>query len=439
MDILKKYKENLTDTLDQKWLFHIVKKNFFSIPISVRIISLSSFLFILWRWLGADTFFSLYIKSIIDNIFWVSVIWWWLSFIRMFFTIPIGKLNDHVNMKSIIFLSKFFYVIAGLLYFFAGTFASLTILIIAVVFNWFASATIFTTYNSYIRHWINKNKSWAAFGLFFSSFNFAYVVGALISATFIGFLDLKYVFLFVSLFAAISFFTDRHLPEVRQKKKLDIFSKKNFLKQFFSEAFSWKSFVETWNDMKIVKKEVVSWLKFEFLFGVLNYIWFLFIPIICFQDNLSFAHIAIVFAVMRLPYVIDLVLGWIADKYNKRWFIMTVLVFVSLLYVALAYTTSFGGIITISFGISFGLAIIRPIISAMTSQQWNMKIVGSITWAEQFVGRVGDVVGAIWFGILSMLFSVKIAFILIGILIFIRSFGFLFRNFVLKKIIRKSK
>jgi len=71
------------------WLFHVVEKNIWKVPISIRIISFSSFIFILWRWLWADTFFSLYIKTIVDNIFWVSVIWWWLSAIRLLFTICI--------------------------------------------------------------------------------------------------------------------------------------------------------------------------------------------------------------------------------------------------------------------------------------------------------------------------------------------------------------
>lgn len=431
-------KQIIDNNHSHNWLFYIIKRDFFSIPVSIRIISFSSFLFILWRWLGADTFFSIYIKTIVDNIFRVSVIWWWLSAIRLLFTIPIWKLDDHVDMKSIIILSKIFYVIAGFLYFFAWVFWSLTILIFAVVFNGFASASLFTTFNSYIRHRIHKNKSWSEFALFFSSFNLAYVVWALISATFITWMDLKYVFLFIVVFSIVSFFTDKNLPDLKEKKKIHVFLKESFLHQFFREVFSLKSFKDTRLDLKKSGKWVWDWLRFEFLFGILNYIWFLFIPIICFQNNIWLAQIAIIFAIMRLPYIIDLVLGSVVDKYNKKWLIMIVLLFVSLLYALLAYTSSFGGIIVISLGISLWLAIIRPVISAITSEDWNKNIIWSITGAEQFVWRLGDVVGAIWFGLLSTILGLKISFIVIGIWLFVRSFVFLFRKFVLKKIMKKS-
>lgn len=424
---------DLRDALDQKWLFDVVKKNFFSIPISVRIISLSSFLFVLWRGLWADTFFSLYVKTILDNILWVAMIWWLVSFIRLFFTIPIWKLNDHADIKSIIFLSKFFFAIAWILYFFAGLLGSISILIIAVIFNWFASATLFTTFNSYLRHWINKNHSWSAFGLFFSSLNFAYVVWALISVSFINLIDLKYVFLFIALFSIISFFTDRHLPDIRKKKKLHIFLKQSFLRQFVRGVFSLQSFKDTRNDLKASSSSVFSGLKFEFLFGALNYIGFLFIPIISFQNNLSLAEIAIIFAIMRVPYIIDLVLGGISDKFNKKWFILFVLLIVSFLYSILGFMHWFLPIVIISFGISMGLAIIRPVISSLTSEDWNKKIIWSITGAEQFMWRLGDVAGAIIFGVVSSIFSGKIAFIVIGALLFIFSFMQLFKKFIMKR------
>jgi hypothetical protein len=60
--------------------------------------------------LGADTFFSLYIKSIVDNVFWVSIIGAILSLGKMIFSIPIGEVDDHANIKSVLFLSKGAYV-----------------------------------------------------------------------------------------------------------------------------------------------------------------------------------------------------------------------------------------------------------------------------------------------------------------------------------------
>lgn len=55
-------------------IIKIIRKEFFSVPISIRIVSFSLFLFLLGRGLGADVFFSIYIETIVDNILRISLI-----------------------------------------------------------------------------------------------------------------------------------------------------------------------------------------------------------------------------------------------------------------------------------------------------------------------------------------------------------------------------
>jgi MFS family permease len=104
------------------------------------------------------------------------------------------------------------------LYFIAGIIASPTLLVIAVVLNGFATASLLTTYQAFIRKHSKKNIRGAIFGLYFSSLNLAYVVGALIASVIIGYISLPYLFLFVSLFSVISFFTDQKLPSLSKKE-----------------------------------------------------------------------------------------------------------------------------------------------------------------------------------------------------------------------------
>jgi len=78
-------------------------------------------------------------------------------------------------------------------------------------------------------------------------------------------------------------------------------------------------------------------LGFEFLFNILNYVGFIFIPIVSIANNLSLSQVAIVFVVMRVPYLIDFFTGNIADNTSKRKFLFIVLLFLSLLYILLGY------------------------------------------------------------------------------------------------------
>jgi MFS-type transporter involved in bile tolerance (Atg22 family) len=101
------------------------------------------------RGLGTDTYFSLYIELIIGNTRGITAIGALLALMKLAFVIPIGNMNDHVNVKYLLLLGKILYVFCALLYFFAGLMSSWELLVLAVLLNGIASATTFTTYRSY--------------------------------------------------------------------------------------------------------------------------------------------------------------------------------------------------------------------------------------------------------------------------------------------------
>lgn len=93
-------------TNEHNGIIRIIQKDFFSIPVSIRVIGFSLFIFILGRGLGADVFFSLYIKSIVNKVFLISIIGALLSLGKMVFSIPVGEIDDHADLKSVLFVSK---------------------------------------------------------------------------------------------------------------------------------------------------------------------------------------------------------------------------------------------------------------------------------------------------------------------------------------------
>lgn len=196
-------------------------------------------------------------------------------------------------------------MITGLLYFAAGILKSPVVLVLAVLLNGLATAAMLTTYQAFIRKHSKKNTRGAIFGLYFSSSNLAYVIGALIAAVLIGYVQLPYLFLFVSLFSVVSFFTDQKLPSLSKKKIKEFLGKDTFIHKFFIEVFSLHAIRDVLLTMKNYSSRLYYALGFEFMFNLLNYIGFIFIPIISIKNNLTLSQIAMVFAVMRVPYLID--------------------------------------------------------------------------------------------------------------------------------------
>lgn len=413
----------------QNWVFSVIKKEFFSIPFSIRMVSFSLFLFLLWRGLGADVFFSIYIEDIVNNIFRVSIIWAILSLGKMLFSIPVGEIDDHANLKSVLFLSKWAYVITWLLYFVAGILKSPVVLVIAVLLNGFATASLLTTYQAFIRKHSKKNTRGAVFGLYFSAANLAYVIWALVAAVLVGYVALPYMFLFISLFAVLSFFTDKKLPNLSKTKIKAFLGKDTFVHKFFLEVFSFRSIKRVLLTMKNYSHRLYYALGFEFMFNLLNYIGFIFIPIVSIKNDLSLPQVAIVFAVMRVPYLIDFFTGDIADHTSKRKFLFFSLLFISFLYMLLGYNEWFRSIMTITFAISLGLSLMRPVISAFVSDCTDPKDEWAISGVGEFISRLWEMVGILLFGISSTIFGIQMSFVLVGIAIFILSLGGLARRF----------
>ncbi len=407
----------------------VIQKDFFSIPVSIRIVSFSLFLFILGRGLGADVFFSIYIKSIVDNIFRVSLIWALLSVGKMFFSIPVGEIDDHADLKSVLFLSKWIYVITGILYFVAGMTKNIAILIGAVLLNGLATAAMLTTYQAFIRKHSKQNTRGTAFGLFFSSINLAYVIGALIAAVLVGYLSLPYLFLFVSLFAMISFFTDKKLPNLSKAKIKEFLWKNTFIHKFFLEVFSLHAIKNVILTMKNYSTRMYYALGFEFMFNLLSYVWFIFIPIVSIKNDLTLWQIAVIFAVMKIPYLIDFFTGNIADKTSKRKFLFFILLFISFLYMLLGYQEWFRSIMTITFAISLGLSLMRPVISAYISDCTNPKDEWTISGVGEFVSKLWEVVGILLFWVASVLFGIQVSFVLVGITLFVIALVWLAKRF----------
>ncbi len=410
------------DIINENWLVHVVHKKVFNIPIVVKIVSFSFFLFMLGRGLGADTYFSIYIKSIVDNLFLVSVIWAGLAFIKMLFSLPIGKLDDHTNLKSMIFFWKFLYMIAWIFYFLAWMLNSVYLLVAAVVFNGLAMPAVLNTYQTYIRLYVQNGNRRKWFWLYFSSANLALVIWALVASLFIEKIQLPYVYLFIVLFAAISLFTDNVLPKLNRQKISEIVWKESFLHQFFREVFSFSNFKEIFFSMRELPIKVYKSLSFEFIFNVIGYIWYIFIPIISIKENLWLAQIAILFAVMRLPYLINLFSLDFLDNYDKKKIIFFVLMFMSFMYLILwSCANVFVDILIVCFFIALWLAVIRPIISGLISEHVIKKETWTITWVAEFIGRLWEVLWALWFGVLSSCIWLGKSFVIVGVCLLIFS------------------
>jgi len=416
------------------------------IPVKIRSISLSLALFMMGRWLWTDTYFSIYIKEIVGSARWVTAIWAVLAFIKLLFVIPIWRMNDHVNVKYILLMWKILYAISGLLYFIAWILHSCIFLIFAAIFNWIAHSTTFTTYRSYYAKNSTKSDNAQVSWIYFSAMYLTEVVWSLIAAILVKYLDLPHMYLFVVIFALASILQDqkiksvisRHYNKTRKKfysrikkesqQEVEIentsesdqpfFGKNWFIRSFAKECTSLDSWKEIWQILRKYNWKMYVALWSFMLTNFFNYTSYLFIPIVAVENNLSLSQIAIIYAAMKLPYIVNVFAWNFWDKYSKKLLISIILVFMSFLYVALWFYEWFYTILILTFFISLWIALLNPLTAALIISYTDPKDNGAMMWVQDFVWRAWDIVWSLWFWTLTAIIWLQKWFTIIWICTF---------------------
>ena len=410
-------------------------------PGKIRTISLSLTLFMLWWWLWTDTYFSIYVKEVVGSARWVTIIWALLAAVKLFFTIPIGRMNDHANMKYILLIWKVLYAIAWFLFFLAGISHSWILLVFAALLNGVANSTTFTTYRSYYAKNSTKSDNAQLSWIYFSAMYFTEVVWSLIAAILVNYLELPYMYLFVVIFSLVSLLQDEKIKtelskrynktrkkfynrikkESKQEIKIDDTSESNqpffwnkwFLRSFTKECTSLDSWKEIWQILHKYNWKMYVALWSFMLTNFLNYTSYLFIPIVAIENNLSLSQIAIVFAAMKLPYVVNIFTWKFWDRYSKKLIISIILVLMSFLYVALWFHEWFYTILILTFFISLGIAMLFPLTTALVISYTDRRDNWAMIWVQDFVWRAWDIIWSLWFWTLTALIWLQKWFIVI--------------------------
>ena len=417
------------------------------IPIKIRPISLSLAVFMLWRWLWTDTYFSVYIKEIIGNERWVAAIWAILAAVRLVFVIPIGRMNDHINAKSILLIWKILFVFCGLFFFIAWIYHSWFLLTVATIINWFANAITVTTYRSYYAKKASKKDNSQVMWVYFSATYITEVIWSIIAAFLVKYLDLPYMYFFVVIFSLVSLVREQNINLDILKKynktwnrfykriekesiKTDkwviksskdiryLFWKKWFLYSFFKECLSRENWVEIRRILQKYNWEMYIALWSLMLTNMLNYTSYLFIPIVAAENNFSLSKIAIVYAVMKLPYVINIFTWKFWDKYSKKLLISIILVWLSFLYLALWFVDNFYTILILTFFTSLWIALLFPLSSALVISYTQQKDKWSMTWVQDFVWSLWSVSSSLLFWMLSAIIGLQKSFIILWLCTF---------------------
>ena len=396
-----------------------IRSNIKHLPETVKYLMVSTFIFVLWRWLGSDIFLSIYIEQIIDKIWIVGVLGAILAATKLLLSIPIGYLNDKTNPKYILIIAKLMYIICGLCYFAAGILESPELLIIGIVLNGLASPILFTTTMSIVREETDNTQATQAFGLFQTATQWSYFVWAIIISFFVDSIPLYYVFLAIVVFSFISMLRTTTIP---------IQEERGLWKTIDAYIFHQNVYKKVRQDLKEYNITLYLTLFLQFLYGIVDYLWFLFIPLLALSNDLTLWQIALIFAIMRIPHLLSVYFAGTLDKYNQFIVVCTTYITIGLFLWWLAYTKAFVGILALSLCISACLAVLRPILLWFIGRLVENRHKAEITWVQETVTRTGEIVGSIWFALIAQYSTIQRWFFIVWVLLILIAIGTLLQQ-----------
>jgi MFS family permease len=319
------------------------------------------------------------------------------------------------------------YMLAWLAYFSAGILQSPTLIILAVMLNGLASPVLFTTSMNIIRTQTTSQQATSAFALFHTAFQGGFFIGALAIAWIVDSIPLYYVFLGIIVFSFISMIINITIPIPEEK----------WLRKTINTYIIHQNvYKKVWQDLKNYNITLYITMFLQFLYGIIDYIGFLFIPLLWLSNDLTLGQIALIFAIMRIPHLLSIYFAGMLDKYNKFIVVCTSYIAIGGVLWWLAFTHSFTGILLLSLAIAVGLSLTRPIILWFIGQLVETKHKAEITGVQETFTRTGEIVWSIGFALIAQYSTIQRGFFVVGVLFILIAVGILLQQhlFVLPKL-----
>lgn len=168
---------------------------------------------------------------------------------------------------------------------------------LGIVFNGIASPILFTTNQSIIRSNTSAGESAHAFALFHTAMQGAYIVGAIAVSFFIEHIQVYQVYIAIVVMSVIALLRNITIP---------IDKEQGLWQTVNTYLFHQNIYKKVWNDLKEYNITLYITLFLQMMYGVLDYIGRLFVPLLAVSQNLSLSEVAIIFAIMRVPHIFSL-------------------------------------------------------------------------------------------------------------------------------------
>ena len=363
-----------------------------------------------FSWGFVDPFFSIFVDDFSESYAGVGGLVSILSLTSLLATVPLMRLADKMKDTVIMRDAEVIYIFSILFYLLSAFTGKLPFLVLAFILNGIGLPFMIVGAETYIRKHVKVAGQTKSFAFYTAVDYLGWILGMLIGAFTVQYYGLKFMFLFILPSAIAGLFVLRHIRERGLKSMLW-----GFRKYFHSGH----DFGIIYEDLKKLDKKTFFFLVISFFDGVIVMFSYIFIPLFALSINMDLKSIALLMAVMYMPFIFSFFVSELTDRLKRMDVIAIGLIIGGVAFVLLSFLVGSLWIAILATLKSVSLAILRPAYNGMLTQLTPRRNLGEVTGFNNIAMRLGFVVGPVLTGLIADRYSIQVAFFAIAIFAFV--------------------
>lgn len=385
----------------------LIRRDFRSISFSIKLIVLVIFLRSM-GWGFIDPYFSIYLRSFTEDYILLGILGSLISFSSLLVFVPLIRLGDKV--KDVIFVrdGEFLYFFVMMTFIIAGFSKSVSLLVVSLFFSGIAQSLILFGTQAYVRKHSKQKAS--PFGLLIGFDNLGWIIGMMAGAWLFSFYGLNWMFLFVlpSIIAGLVI-----IPHIHERGIRSIL---RGVKKYFHSKQDIRDLV---SNCKEYDHKTFFFFLLAFFDGVLILFMYIFVPLYALDSGMSYKDIAILMAVMYIPFIFSYFVSGLEDHLRKMYVIAFGLFVAGISFFFLYFITDSNYLIVFAAVISLSMTIVRPAYNGAITRLTPRGKMGEMTGLNNFIERIGRVTGPVLAGLIATNFGLSMNFLILSAFAFV--------------------
>jgi len=352
-------------------------------------------------WGFVDPYFSIYLSGFNNSYSAIGSLISIFSLTSLLFTLPLIRLADKIQGTRLMQDGEIIYLITVIMYMIAGYTHVLPLLILAFIANGIGLSLIVVGSESFIRKHSQLSSSSRSFGYYTALNYLGWIIGMLMGALLVNWYNFNTMFLFVIPSILISFWIFPKIHEHGDNKLM------KSLGVIFRSPLSMISWIR---DFKNFSPRLAFFLVLAFFDGMVVMFTYVFIPLFALSLNLNLREIALLMAVMYMPFILSFIISEITDRVQKSRIIVLSLILATVAFIHLMIMVDQKTILILAAMTSLSLAILRPAYNGVITHLTPRRMLGEVSGLNDLVFRFGNIVGPVLTGFIAEKWSLQVAF-----------------------------